>query len=194
MADAEWARSQNAAWRDLSDSVITGWSGLDVDVSWEGAGTYLDKSSPFMQLSSLRINREGAGALDFCTHQIDATFGLSVKPSEGQPLHGYGGWRESDLRHLPTGRVQRLELHLDTRKLSEGGLMEVLLTIGGRGVLLVAAEIVDLEANLLSSWGNDELMLFSDPHAVETVRWGEPREYSTIQIRRDDLDDVRLGD
>ena len=188
MDQGGWTRAQNAAWRDLSDSVITSWSGLDVDVSWTGAGTYLDNTSPFLQLSSLRIEREGAGALDFGTFQIDAMFGLSVAPSDGQPLHGYEGWRESDLRHLPTGRVERLEMHLDTRDWSEGGLTEVVLTIGNREVLIAAAEIVGSADDLISCWGNEELMLFSEARLVDAVPWADTREFSSIEVNRDSAD------
>lgn len=183
-----WVSEQNRLWSELAGSTIVGWSGLDESAGTDDELIFLDRGAPFQQLRALRLEREGAVALELSTYQDADAFGLALKPSSGAP-HPVTKWsRVSDLSYLPTGPVERLEVRLDSRADSRPTPIEAHLTIGGTPVLIVAAEVYPTWNEPAYMWGDECFFVFADPTLADSVTWGCERVYSPRIIPDDGVD------
>ncbi len=184
----EWVREQNELWRELAGSTITGWSGLDWNVGVEDEDaerSFLDETDPFRQLCALRIHRDGGSPIGFGSYQNGHAFGLSLFVSDGSDMAGDQWSRESNLRDLPVGPVERLEVHLDDRPRSELDVIEALITIGGRSVLVVAAEVYaefSAEQSPAYRWADESLFVFADPANADQIPWAGERQFVAREI------------
>ena len=93
--------------------------------------------------------------------------------------------RESNLRDLPVGPVERLEVHLDDRPRSELDVIEALITIGGRSVLVVAAEVYaefSAEQSPAYRWADESLFVFAVPANADQIPWAGDRQFVAREI------------
>ena len=180
--DPAWARAQDALWRDLLGSEITRWVGTDYSIGSDDEPEFLDDSSPFRQLSQLHAELSHGTVLRLWNYQNDEVFGVGLQWGDGTLPYTDAWSREADLRALPVGIVERLELHVDDSIRSEGDTIEVQLTIGGRELLVVAAEVVETRTGPTYAWGDESFFTFTDPAAAAEVEWISPRRYTVREI------------
>lgn len=166
-----WGKKQQAPWRALRYSSIDAWSG-HVSEPWdEGLSTDVLRSAPFIYLNWLTADSHFGGRLAILAH-IES--GLYVEPglsSNGSEIMV----PDASLESLPTGLVERLELHLESRS---GYCVEVLLTISGRPLLIVAGDVVEGQVR----WLDEELLVFEQPSDAEGVPWKDPRDFHVLEI------------
>jgi hypothetical protein len=179
----KWVRAQNEAWRSLIGLTISQWYGMDQRYEdSNGQPVFVTNGSPFRVLSQLRLQTTTRGTFDFGIYQNDQTFGLSLRPVDGGPMNESQWNREADLSALPVGKVESLEAHLDSTERSESDLIEVSLTIAGRTVLIVAAEIMPGLTQLEYGWGEEDFFVFTDPVAADRIEWRSPRNYFAVDV------------
>jgi hypothetical protein len=166
-----WGKKQQALWRALRYSSIDGWSGHVGDPWDEGSSTEVLQSAPFIYLNWLTADSQFDGRLAIGAY-IES--GLYIEPG----LSGHGSEimvPDASLESLPTGLVERLELHLES---ASGYCVEVLLTISGRPLLIVAGDVVEGRVG----WLDEELLVFEDPSDAERVSWRNPRDFDVFKI------------
>ncbi|NYF09767.1 hypothetical protein HDC94_000923 [Leifsonia sp. AK011] len=164
-------KKQRALWRALRYSWIDGWSG-HVGEPWdEEWSTEVLQSAPFTYLNWLTAESHFGGRLAILAH-IES--GLYIEPglssNEGELLVP-----DASLESLPTGLVERLELHLES---GSGYCVEVLLTIAGRPLLIVAGDVVEGQVR----WLDEELLVFEQPSDAARVPWRDPRDFHVLEI------------
>ncbi len=183
----EWVRNQNALWRELAGGTIIGWSGVDFSVGQDDdEPIFLGPSDVFRQLWSVRLQLVDGSSLAVATYQNDSEFGLKIDraddPTSSELMAINGLLRESDLSDLPVGPIERLEVRLDNRSWSDFDLIEVVITIGGRSVLIVAAEVYPVVDGTLYAWGDESLFVFADPAKVDQLTWMGSRLFISREI------------
>lgn len=180
-ADA-WLRAQDELWSGLAGSTVTRWVGMDENIAGDDESIFLDRGAPFRQLGALRLERGDGPALDFATAQNDDAFGLGLRIGGAGDFPQADGRRHSDLGDLPTGRVERLEVHLDDRDGWDRDVVEVQLTVAGRAILIVAAEVEPTWTEPRYRWGDESFFVFTDPAVADTVAWFDARRYTVVVI------------
>jgi len=177
-----WLIEQNRLWRELAGSTITRWVGLDSDTAGDDEHVFLDRGAPFQQLGALRIERGEEAALDFGINQNDDVFGLSLAVSDNAPQYKPDWYRDSELTHLPTGKVDQLEARIDDRAGTWADLIEVRLSMGGKDALIVAAEVSPTWGEPNYVWADESFFVFSDPSLADSVTWAHEREFRSLVI------------
>jgi len=178
----EWRRGQVASWRHLATAAIVRWVGIDENIGGDEEMVFLDASDQFRQLARLRVELESGASLEIRTYGNDDVWGLSLDPRDRAPF-GLATWyRDSDLSDLPTGRIQHLELHFDAREGADGDLIEAELTVEGRRVLLVAAEVIPNWGGADICWAEECVFVFSDPDVADAINWRPSRHYTAVSI------------
>jgi hypothetical protein len=171
-----WAAAQREAWNALVGSTITRWIGMDESVgSGDDDVVFLDRGSPFQVLWSLRAECVSGLVFDLTTRlDPDAVGELSLRLSDGRPLPRSKWNREADLSHLPTGRVEAVEFHLDDYE-RDGwpwhALVEALIAVGGRELLVIAAEVMWDSEGPKNWWGEEDVYVFAEPAKADAVEW-----------------------
>lgn len=178
-----WVQEQNALWRELAGATITGWEGFDYHIGGDDDElTFLGKDDPFRQLGLLRMLLGDGSAIDFDTFQNEE-FGLALSRGDGELGLDDGYARPSDLSDLPVGPVDLLEIHLDDHPSTDFDPIEVLLTIAGRSVLIVAAEVRPDWEGVNYCWSDESYFVFADPTLAEAIEWkGAGRRFVTREI------------
>ncbi len=96
-------------------------------------------------------------------------------------------YREDDLDHLPTGKIDKVELCVTDR----GNIDRIMLSVEGWRIWLVAAESYEQADGLLNlmEW-DEQLFLFTDEEALRSFRWedviGERRTKHTSGVDEGD--------
>lgn len=137
----------------------------------EGSSTEVLRSAPFIYLTWLTADSHFGRRLEIVP---DIQSGLYIEPGFGDRGSAVVV-PDASLESLPTGLVERLELHLESET---GYCVEVLLTISGRPLLIVAGDVVEGRVG----WLDEELLVFEDPSDAERVLWGNPREFDVLEI------------
>ena len=117
---------------------------------------YSDHRVPFDQLGGLYLLVEGLTWVEFATYQVDDEWGLHVsnQPLGFEELSGdRRGQRSSEpAAGLACGFVNDVEIRVEDERI----VSEVLLVIGERPILLVAAEVDEGPDGELGFFRNDE--------------------------------------
>jgi hypothetical protein len=185
-ASNEWVRAQNELWHSLIGLTISQWHGMDEGYEDNDGGiVFVADDSPFRVLGQLRLQTTSGGAFDFGTYQNVGRFGLSLRAADGESMYESQSNREADLSALPLGEVEKLVAHLDSWERSDCDLIEVSLTIAGRTVLIVAAEVMPGWTQLEYGWGEEDFFVFTDPADADKVEWKSPRRYFAVEIGAD---------
>ena len=182
-----WITEQREAWGALAGATISRWSGVDSDTSWSDEPdelVFLDPGGPFQQLIGLRAECADGLVLDLSAFYNSGDIGeLAIERSDGRAFPTRFGLRESDLTNLPVGKVESIEFHLAEYGHDWRALVEVLLTIGGRPLLVVAAEIMPDHRGPIYRWSDEDLFVFVDPAEADRVDWyGGARVYSVAGL------------
>jgi hypothetical protein len=155
---------------------------LDENVGGDDAEVFLDpRTSPFRQLSRLRVHLATGMTFDFQHIMDDQTVGLCLEMDGRRPLEPSNGTRLSDLSDLPTGAIERLELHVDARW-GERSIIEASFVIDGRPLLVVAAEVEPSWGGTSRlRWGDECLFVFVNPHEADLLPW-DSRAFSVLDV------------
>jgi hypothetical protein len=122
-----------------------------------------------LQLLVLSATLTDATLVGASTYQDDHGWGLWPLPRSpiGNLAERNGVYRMRTLPELPTGKVDGVSVVVD-----EGVLAEVVLSIRGRRLLLMAGEVYESGHGRLQFVRLDEsVLVFTDPLAAESVDW-----------------------
>jgi hypothetical protein len=173
-----WLATNIAQALALAGRTVLRWSGPEwsiVDSDDPRDNEFVPPDADRLPFHCLQAHLADGGA-EISIYQDDYLFGLCFEPKIGRELEEYGTdhfrlHREAD---LPTGLIERVEVVLDDSIRSEGQeddavLSEVTLTIGGRSVLLIAAEPYDGD----QEWHlyDEMVVVLRDPSAADRLDW-----------------------
>lgn len=187
----EWAVTQNALWANLVGATITRWSGYQTNVGPDDEVVFLGVDGPFGVYHSVAIEFSTGEVTEFTTYQHDDVAGLLLDRGR-RDVALAEGLRDADLAALPVGTIDRIEVRLDarlvpagTRGPEQGEVVEALLVVGGRPVLLVAAEVYPGWHEPSYAWGDEDIFIFTDPAVVDDVPWMTPRRADPLDVLAD---------
>jgi hypothetical protein len=151
---------------------VKAWSGVEMALREGVAATtgpqFEDPKVPCLQLLALRATLGDGTFTTVSTYQDDHAWGLWLgqEPSYNS-AHRSGIYRMRALPELPTGEVDGVSVVLD-----EDVLAEVVLSIQGRSLLMMAGEVYESAHDRLRLVRLDEsVLVFTDPLAAESVDW-----------------------
>jgi hypothetical protein len=166
-----WQKRQDSLWRAFRYSFVEAWSGHCGPPWDDGPSQALIREAPFHYLYWLHAGGRIGSGFDFVA---DIDMGLYIEPGARRRAPALTN-PDAPLETLPAGRVEALELHIETRT---GTCVEALVTIASRSVLIVAGDIVDGVA----TWSDEELLLFDEPSDADRVQWASEREFRVVTI------------
>ncbi|GAA4555462.1 hypothetical protein [Planotetraspora kaengkrachanensis] len=168
-----WLTEQTAEFETLAGRAVERWRGVEMAIR-EGTSDGPEFSDPdvsCLQLLRLQVTLAGGDHRTIDTYQNDDCFGLRVAGSAHPHAQEWTGiYRESELS-LPVGRIDAV-----TVRHERGMLAEVTLSIGRATILVIAAEIYELDNGSLEWHRFDEsVMVFPDPAEADKIEWTPPR-------------------
>ncbi|GAA1293852.1 hypothetical protein Psi02_42480 [Planotetraspora silvatica] len=168
-----WLSDQVNGFEGLAGCVVESWRGVEMAVREHAADgpQFSDPDVPCLQLVQLEATLDGADRRTIDAYQNDAYFGLHLAASTDRHAQQWAGiYRESELS-LPIGRINAA-----TVRFEEGVLAEVTLSIGPVTVLLMAAEVDELDSGSLAWHRFDEsVLVFPDPADADKIDWTPSR-------------------
>ena len=178
-----WLAGQTALAGRLAGQVVSRWHGAEMAVSEEGqAGPQFGGPQlGCVQLAHLVASLETGAVASFTTYQDDGQFGLRIGDSDGISGHHWAGiYRARLLAEFPVGPVEEARLHAE-REVHD----ELLLTIAGARLLLIAAEIHEGNDGSLEWHRLDEsLLAFTSIAAADRVSWIPARTPTATRFRQ----------
>ncbi len=179
-----WRLEQIRAAEALTGLEIRGWHGVEMAIRDEGADglpVFEEEGVDCIQFLRLEIETTD-GTLRVGTDMADDWMLTIEGADQVDPFGLHGIYRARRAMDLPVGVVDRVTLR--TTVPSEE-LAEVVLSIGGRDVILVAAEITEnWDSPLLFAWPDESVLLFTDRAAVEAANWTGSRKPGETFIER----------
>jgi hypothetical protein len=177
-----WLANNIAQALALAGRTVLRWSGPEwslVDADDPRDNEFVPPDADRLPFHCLQAHLADGGA-EISIYQDDTWFGLCFEPEMARELEEYTAdhfrlHREAD---LPTGLIERVEAVLDDSMRTEGWdddvvLTEVALDVGGRSMLLMAAEPYDGD----QEWHlyDEMVVVLRDPSAADRLEWAEPR-------------------
>jgi hypothetical protein len=150
---------------------IESWAGLEYAI-WEegpdGKPVFQHPDVPCLQFDYLVVRFAGRPLQKVGTYQNDTDWGLCVDPWNGRVPTSEGIYRWSDSVELPVGRVEDIDIHVS----EQGDIAEVLLSVSGAPLLLMAAEMSETSPTTIRYISDDEsVLVFTDPIAADRLDW-----------------------
>jgi hypothetical protein len=181
--DAEaWLADQALLVERLAGQVVSGWCGVEMAIreTAETGPQFGDHEVGSVQLVYLVASLKTDAVASFTTYQDDDLFGLRIGDSDPISGHHWAGiYRARHLTELPTGTVEDIRLHAE-----EGVHDELLLTIAGARLLLIAGEIYENNDSSLGWHRFDESVLaFTNIAAADRVAWIPARTSTATRLR-----------
>lgn len=138
--------------------------------------TFADPAELCVQSLALDVWFEDGASCRFVTYQSDEGWGLELRaeaPVPDEPVSWTGIYRQRAVSEFPRGLVESAEVLVA----SWGDLVEARLAIDGRELLLIAGELDLLPSGVLvSTWGDESVLGFTDPDNAERLPWRPSRE------------------
>ncbi len=165
---SDYVGRQVAEFHALVSHRVEEWSGVESAID-EGPppGFAGPPRVPCLQLWML-VAQTDTGPRRIVTYQNDTVWGLCLDHEligDG-PFEGI--YRERQLEELPVGVVHDARVRLD----DTGDLAEVLLTVGGKPLLLMAGEIHPTWTDELRFVrGDEEVLVFTEPGDADALPW-----------------------
>ncbi|MDT7787170.1 MAG: hypothetical protein QOF58_5589 [Pseudonocardiales bacterium] len=180
MFDEEsWRADRVREFATLRGRHVESWVGVEWALREDVAGTgpqFRDPSVPFLQLWGLLANLDNSEAFSVGTYEHSTDCGLWRHEWLRPKLQDQDRWdgitRWQAFVDLPTGHVDEVAVFVGSSVVAE-----VLLTIGGRPLLLMAGEASETWGDELRFiWLDESVLVFTDPAAADLVPWASPRE------------------
>jgi hypothetical protein len=177
-----WLSDRTTEFEKLAGRAVVGWRGVEMALR-ENTTTgpqFSDPNVPCLQLARLDLTLDATDRQTIDTYQDEVGFGLRLTASA--PSSGSEEWdgiyREREI-DLPAGRINAVTVRLD-----EGTVAEVAVSIGDVTLLLIAAELYELNDGSLEWHRLDEsVAVFTEPSEADKIKWLPPRPPLRAAIR-----------
>jgi hypothetical protein len=171
----DFVDNQLRSFRSLQSTQIDSWAGLEYAIWVEGPDGHPVFRRPdisCLQFDWLVIRSTGRPPQKIGTYQNDTDWGLRIDPWTGQVPTSEGICRWLDPVDLPVGAVESLEIHVS----EQGDVAELLMSVGGSPLPLMAAEMSETSTTTIRYVSDDEsVLVFTDPQAADRLKWMPPR-------------------
>jgi hypothetical protein len=168
-----WIAAKAREFEALRGSCIVFWVGVEMALRGgdEEPAQFSDPAVPFQQFSVLELALADGTIRKVTTYQNDTVFGLELQEASVKDdlrLEQWDGiYRLREPSEWPTGFIDRARADID-----DGDVLEVLLSIDGQPLLLLAGEVQEERDGRLSYIRGDEsILVFTDPMAANEIAW-----------------------
>ncbi|WP_156213701.1 hypothetical protein [Lentzea aerocolonigenes] len=187
MMDESWLAGRVREFAALRGRHIESWVGVEWALREDVAGTgpqFRDPSVPCLQLWGLLATLDDDEPFGIGTYEHSTDCGLWRHEWLQPKLQNQDVWdgitRWQAFGELPTGHVDEVAVFVGSSVVAE-----VLLTIGGRPLLLMAGEASETWGDELRFVRLDEsVLVFTDPAEADSISWASPRE-GLVQVTPD---------
>lgn len=169
----------------LLGASILHWDGIEMAVQEDRGDSqpaFSHPAVPCLQLTMLAVALSEGPPLIVSHYQGDTMFGFKLErsPLPFKTPYGINGiYRRRILNELPTGAVTSVSVRTSTETQD---FAEVLLTVDGHEVLLIAGEIEETLTDRLDwKWLDESTLVFTDPSLANSLDWCPVRKYAEHQ-------------
>ncbi len=181
MTASSWVQAQIDSATSLLGASILHWDGIEMAVQedrGDSPAAFSHPAAPCLQLTMLAIAISEGLPLIVSHYQGDTMFGFRLErsPLPFKTPYGIDGiYRRRILNELPTGAVTSVTARTSTETQD---FAEVLLTVDGHDVLLIAGEIEETWTDRLDwRWLDESTLVFTDPSLANGMDWCPVRKY-----------------